>query len=408
MIRESLNNKFLEQVIEEEILNSNIKIVDSNNNNYTNKFSSILAAHIDKKIKPDFDTDKFKPMHLLSHDEENDVLNLIRFIETQSEDQVRTCKDEIAKSLARAQKLRKKLEACEKNNDVLLDYLKKMDSLKDRIGKLMVEKGHIEAYVANLIQHSTELGFKIEKAEKSLIKARKNKSIFLLCKNAHIMLQSFIPKLVEKKLDSVKEKFMFIVKQLLAKQNYIQDIVIDNNFNVTLYRQSVTTIGLISNIISKIGFEAFTKQMGERCIKHLMNELGITRISDLEKAFAEIKNDRMIELPMKVDINGLSKGEQQIYIMSLYWALIKMSNNNIPFVIDTPYARIDSIHRERITTKFFPSLSSQVIILSTDEEINDEYYKLIKPFIAKEFLISYSDTAQCTLVEEKYFFEVAS
>lgn len=407
-IKESLNDEFLKQVIKEEIHKSNIQIIDSNNNNYTDKFSSILAAHIDEKIKPDFDTSTFEPIHFLSHDEENDVLNLIRFIETQSAEQVRTCKDEIAKSLARAQKLRKKLEACKKNDDVLLKYSKDIDNLKEQIGKLMIEKGKTEAYIANLMQHNTELDLKIKKADESLRKARKDKSVFLLCKSAHSMLQSFIPQLIEKKLDSVKVKFMFMLKQLFAKQNYIQDIDIDNNFNVTLYRQCVTTIGLISNMISKIGVEAFTSQMGERCVKHLMNELGVTRISDLEKTFAEIKEDRMIELPMKVDINGFSKGEQQIYIMSLYWALIKMSNNNIPFVIDTPYARIDSIHRERITTKFFPSLSSQVLILSTDEEINNEYYKLIKPFIAKEFLISYSDTAQCTSVEEKYFFEVAS
>lgn len=35
----------------------------------------------------------------------------------------------------------------------------------------------------------------------------------------------------------------------------------------------------------------------------------------------------------------LSKGERQIFILALYWAIIEISGQNIPFVIDTPYAR---------------------------------------------------------------------
>lgn len=73
----------------------------------------------------------------------------------------------------------------------------------------------------------------------------------------------------------------------------------------------------------------------------------------------------------------MSKGERQIFILALYWAIIEISGQNIPFVIDTPYARIDANHRREISEKFFPNISDQVIILSTDEEINEEYYRII-------------------------------
>jgi DNA sulfur modification protein DndD len=408
IIKEALSEEFLKHVIRTEIASSNIRIIDSENNNSSDTFSEILAKQIDEKIKPNFDTNIFTPIHFLSKDEENDMVDLIRCIESQNIDQIKQCKEELLKSIVRAQKLKKKLEASEKNNDTLMAYVNEINEIKNQTGKLMVEKGRIESYIENLVNYEIELSIKYTKADDNLKKLRKGTSVFLLAKSAHNMLLSFIPTLIEKKVDNVKEKFMFMFKQLMSKQNYIQDIDIDKDFNVTLYRQSSLTINLIENMLSKIGFEAFLNQMGVLCVERLMQILNVSKKSELEKALEEYNKDFSIELPVKVDINGFSKGEQQIYIMSLYWALIRMSNNNIPFVIDTPYARIDSIHRERITTKFFSSLSSQVIILSTDEEINSEYYKLIRPFISKEYLISYSDLDHSTNVEGKYFFEVAS
>ena len=77
----------------------------------------------------------------------------------------------------------------------------------------------------------------------------------------------------------------------------------------------------------------------------------------------------------------------------------------IPFIIDTPYARIDANHREEISRKFFPGISSQVIILSTDEEITKEYYDIIKPFISKEYLLRNDKSENKTTVERGYFFK---
>lgn len=90
------------------------------------------------------------------------------------------------------------------------------------------------------------------------------------------------------------------------------------------------------------------------------------------------------------------------------WAVIELSGQDIPFIIDTPYARIDANHRKEISEKFFPSISRQVIILSTDEEINEEYYQIIKPYIGKEFLLVNDENQNRTSVEQHYFFEERS
>lgn len=407
-IKEALNDEFLKQVIREEINNTKVRIIDENNNNYGDDFSIILAKHIDEKIKPNFDSETFQTMHFLSHDEENDIQVLIRHVEGQRLDEIKRYKEDIAQSIQMTQKLRKKLEASEKNNEILSSYASEIEELKEQHGKLLLEKGRTEAYIENLVTQKAELDILIKKADEKLKKLRKDKSILLLCKNAQDMLSHFIPTLIERKLEIVKSNFMYMFKQLISKQDYIQDIDIDKNFNVTLYQQSSLQVTSIKNMISKIGLEAFANHMGELCVEELKSKLGISRKSEIEKSLMQHNEDVVFELPVKIDINGFSKGEQQIYIMSLYWALIKMSDNKIPFVIDTPYARIDSMHRERITTRFFPNLSSQVLILSTDEEINNEYYSLIMPYISKEFLISYSDVNHCTSIEKRYFFEVAS
>lgn len=82
-------------------------------------------------------------------------------------------------------------------------------------------------------------------------------------------------------------------------------------------------------------------------------------------------SDGKITVPIKVE-QHFSAGEQQIFVMSLYQSLAEIRTSELPFVIDTPLARIDSEHRRNILDHFFSRLPGQVIILSTDEEINNE------------------------------------
>jgi DNA sulfur modification protein DndD len=89
----------------------------------------------------------------------------------------------------------------------------------------------------------------------------------------------------------------------------------------------------------------------------------------------------------EIDKTKLSAGEKEIFAIALLWALSKVSGKRLPIIIDTPFGRLDSIHRLNLVKNYFPKASHQVIILSQDEEIKKEYYDLIQPCISKEYTI---------------------
>ncbi len=100
----------------------------------------------------------------------------------------------------------------------------------------------------------------------------------------------------------------------------------------------------------------------------------------------------------------LSKGELQMYATSVVWGLAKTSGRPLPFMIDTPLARLDDEHRENIVENFYPFASHQTIILSTNSEINFHFYQKLKPHIAKSFVIQYDSSKGKTIKHDGYFF----
>ena len=105
-----------------------------------------------------------------------------------------------------------------------------------------------------------------------------------------------------------------------------------------------------------------------------------------------------------IDKTKLSAGEKEILAISLIYALRKLTNRNLPIIIDTPLGRLDSKHRTNITEKYFPNASHQVILLSTDTEIVQDEYEAIKPHLAQQLLIQKDSASESSYIQfGKYF-----
>ena len=93
---------------------------------------------------------------------------------------------------------------------------------------------------------------------------------------------------------------------------------------------------------------------------------------------------------------SLSSGEKQIYISCLIKAILNESIQSLPIFIDTPLGRLDEEHRDNITKKYYPSLSEQVVLFSTNSEITPKRYKDISENISKSYLL-FNDGANTNL-----------
>lgn len=100
----------------------------------------------------------------------------------------------------------------------------------------------------------------------------------------------------------------------------------------------------------------------------------------------------------------LSAGERQLFAIALLWALGKASGQAAPTVIDTPLGRLDSGHRARLVEGYFPKAGHQVILLSTDEEIDQRYYDRLKPWLSRCMTIDYDPATRSSRVRDGYDF----
>ena len=101
----------------------------------------------------------------------------------------------------------------------------------------------------------------------------------------------------------------------------------------------------------------------------------------------------------------LSAGEKQLMVIALLWSLAICSKKRLPVIIDTPLSRLDSVHRQAVLKVYFPKASDQTIILSTDSEIDRNYYGMMKKNIGDEFTLVYDEDTKSTTIKQGYFLE---
>lgn len=196
-------------------------------------------------------------------------------------------------------------------------------------------------------------------------------------------------------LNRLYQSKIFTVKDLMQT-----DISIDDEFNIHVFRSEEISGKKIKNIISASSGDQFISNFGEQALKHLVSQYGDISFG---KKNSNIKDEDVLMLPTEIDKDSFSNGEKQIFIMALYYSLVQLGNHEIPFVIDTPYARIDTEHRQNIARHFFSKLKGQVFILSTNEEITGEHIQILQNKILSRYMLENTDNKKTVIIKDTYF-----
>lgn len=393
------------QYIVSNVKKASVKQVLDNYNIQNGDIANELYDTIIEQFRPEGYAGDEVIIHDLSKEQKNRVYVVTDAVEKFDKDNMLDCIDE--KNIVTAKLVRDKEalknamseedthEFSESENRVLrhLAELK----YKYEIIRRKIEEQEIELHKAQDYQ---------EKCYQEIIEKAQNRNIYKYTSG----ISKVMTKVLDDRSKQIKQNLETLTVKNLSyiyrKNNLITHIEIDSKFKFNLYRNEVYTPASLLLLMKNYGNEEFSSLIGEKGIDILYKHFTVDSLVELKRVLEEQEDDKQIKLYERVELSKISKGERQIFILSLYWAIIKISGQKIPFIIDTPYARIDARHRKAISQIFFPNISEQVIILSTDEEINEEYYRIIKPFVEKEYLLLNDENDNRTTILDKYFYEV--
>lgn len=226
------------------------------------------------------------------------------------------------------------------------ELLGKRDELNTRIGRLDSEIEGLQRRIPPIQNEISSLKKRCTDLENEVITTEQGHKLIDTCKRLHETVEEFMKELRNKRVAGLSQKMTNMYKTLAHKEDLVNNISI----NSTSYK--VIMKGKDGN-----------------------------------------------ELP-----DG-SAGESEIFALSMIYGLAEISRRNLPFIIDTPFGRLDSPHRDNIVSRYFPKISYQVIVFSSDTELNEKWYRAIEPYVAKSFLLEFDRQTKTTNISENCYFK---
>jgi DNA sulfur modification protein DndD len=211
------------------------------------------------------------------------------------------------------------------------------------------------------------------------------------------------------------EQLRLLEDEILALEKRIRDIELDveklyEKHHVSKEKADfIEECDAIANLLNQ-----YTVRLRKNKV-HLLQEKTFEMYRMLSSKTGLIKDilidDKNYEIKM-IDRNGheirkssLAAGEKEVFALSLLWGLAQTSQLQLPILIDTPLSRLDSTHRDNIINHYFPNAGQQVIILSTDTEIDKDYYRKLQPYLSGAASLEFEPRQELTTVKQGYFWE---
>jgi DNA sulfur modification protein DndD len=287
-----------------------------------------------------------KLIHRASFNQRSEVVNLVNQLERLDEKEYLKIFNENQSLLARARDLRKQVEENDKNHD-FKDLLDQIQIYNLQIEKWKVERELLEENIKETKSKIDHVDLELEKLKVKIIESAKSENTLSLSLKITEVSKKFRSLQLQKKLQQVEIEATYMANQLFRKEDFLKQIKINpNTFELTL--------------LSPQGEE--------------------------------------------VDQFNISAGEKELLLLSIFWAMFKTSGHRLPFIFDTLLGRLDKTHKQRLLTELIPRCGEQVLILSTDSEIDKQHFELILPILSKAFTLDYDKEERRTKVfEDKYF-----
>ena len=232
------------------------------------------------------------------------------------------------------------------NDDELGPLINELNQMHKEKGILETEINHLESKISKKISYINMLNFKLRNILGDKYKNKNAGTQAELAVKVQKVLDQYVEKLKIRKLKLLEQYLLEEVQRLMHKDNLITKVTVDKTtFEIILYDKDEN------------------------------------------------------EFPKDL----LSKGEKQMYATAVLLALAKTSGKPLPFMIDTPLARLDIGHRDNLIDKFFPYASHQVVIFSTDSEIDEKYFPKMKPYLSRSYAMEFVPGEGRTKQHSGYF-----
>lgn len=343
---------------------------------------------------------KFEMLFDLSKDEEAAVQAVVSRVTSFNENTFKQNRSRINKSIERSKEIRNQLQ--NSNIENFQEYVQGLSALEEKIAVLKAKKEFLTESLEQSKQELVVREGKLNALKKAFEEQLKKQSVSAVSGRVLLLLEELQKYLHESIIEQVERDLNAKFEQLIRKNDFFSQIKVEKDFSVHILRNQTVAKADLLSLLRGSGLSLAIGALGKVAIEKLKEILEVETAPELRKRLKESMRNEYV-LPVEIDKNRLSSGEKQIFVMALYWAMMNQSKNDLPFIIDTPFARIDTEHRSNITNQFFTKLSGQLIVLSTDEELSGTHLENMKEQISHVYMLEYGDDKATHIQSNKYF-----
>lgn len=304
-------------------------------NFYEEEIKKLILKH----FYSEFDTtrfDGFQILHDLTDMQSDEFFNLIAKIK-ESKTSFEALSHKYSTSKAELYKIEKEIREAQKNaeSEYIQELRRKKDGLDNEIKQIVLEIGRLTERREQLKEEIKADKQRKEILSKKIDVADKNKAVDDEASRLIHTIQKFLQRFKAEKKKALEQKLEEKLKSFMHKTDFVHKVIVDIQGN------------------------------GEDVDINLYD-----------------KHNK------KLDKGNLSMGEKQLFASALLGALVEETQLDFPVFIDSPMQKLDPSHSKNILTKFYPTVSKQVVFFPLlMKELTEDEYSLIKGITSKTYLI---------------------